>query len=361
MKDKISAGKEGYVVVSTEILKSMNISIEQLRHHLIELKLILGRTFDFVVPKNINDTATLQWLIGLSQRLQKLKQCDGFDRHIRMYTREQLQSNDFVTVIASYLLDKVDNVILEPLIIDKSKKPDILADLRGKQVYLECKHIETLRFDYSRAHEHMFSILRDYIDVPHQISITYKKTLSDTELHRLGEALQQRAKLVTGDGRIIHNPDIEIQVIRREAYGDKRLSATMSMITEDMNDNCRYVGHAYMRDGITLSLSGPKVDYTKILKEKIRKSKSQSPHDQPYMLMIDGNKMLGSLTENIRALSSAFQPKTNTRFSAAALVTHYLRLGSRGLDLRFYVVSNPFAKFPISKEFERLFQSSSTE
>ena len=361
MKDKTSPEKGGTLLVSAEILKSINISVEQLRNHLIELKLIFGTRFDLVIPKRINDISALQWVIGLSQRFQKLRQCDGFDRHIKTYTKKQLQSSYFVMVIASYLLDKVDNVVLEPHIIGRIKKSDILINFRGEQVYLECKHSDDSKFDYSGEHEHMFSILRDYITVPHQISIRYKKSFSDEALHKLGETLRERVNLVTGDGRIINTSDLEVQVITREAHEahwDKKIHVIMSIIETDLFNNCSYPGHVYCREGITLSLSGPQVSYAKVLREKIRRSRSQSPQDQPYILMIDGNSILGDLTENIRALSTAFQPKTNTRFSAAALVTYHPRLDSPDLDLNFNLVSNPFAKFPVDKEFERLFRTS---
>ena len=350
--------KESKLLVSTEILKSIPISIEQLQQYLFELKSILGTRFDSLISKRINDVSTLQWVIGLSQRLQKLRECDGFERHIGTYTKRQLQSSYFVTVIASYLLDKVDNIILEPSITGRVKKPDIPAIFRGEQVYLECKYIDTSQFDYSMEHEHMFSVLREYIDVPHQVSIRYKKPLSDTELHQLGETLRQRLEQVTGDGRIIHNANLEVQVMTRQAYGNKRLSMILTMIEQDTYENCSYPGHAYGRHGLTVSLSGPKVDYTKVLREKIGKSRRQSPQNWPYVSMINGNLMLGDLTENIQALSTAFQPKTNTRFSAAVLVTYHPRLDSLNLDFKFYLVSNPFAKFPVSKEFERLFHKS---
>lgn len=349
--------KEG-VFVSADVLKSTHISIQQLQQHLIELKSILGTKFASIVPRNINGVPAIYQVVRLNQQLQKLKQCDGFDRHISTYTKKQFQSSYFVTVIASYLVDKVDNVVLEPPITGKTTKSDILVDFRGEQVYLECKHTDTLKFDYSLEHEHMLSILRNYINVPHQISIKYKKSLSDTELHRLGKTLQKRASQPTGDGIIVNNQDLEVQVMKREAYADKRLHLVMGMVVEDLYENCRYPGHAYGINGITLSLSGPKVDYTKVLREKFKKSKSQSPHDGPYVLMIDGNMMLGNLTENIRALSTAFQPKTNTRFSTAILITYYSRLDSPELNLNFYSVSNPFARFPVSKEFERLFRNS---
>jgi len=353
--------KESKLFISTEILKSAHVSIEQLQQYLIELRSILGKKFDLFVPKNINDVSTLQLVISLSQRLQKLKECEGFEKHVGTYTKKQLHSSYFVTVIASYLFDRVDSIILEPPITGRLKKPDILASLRDEQVYLECKYIDTSKFDYSREHEHMFSILHDYIDVPHQVSIRYKKPLSDTELHQLGETLRQRLEQVTGDGRIIHNANLEVQVMTRQAYGNKRLSMILTMIEQDTYENCSYPGHAYGRHGLTVSLSGPKVEYTKVLREKIRKSRRQSPQNWPYVLMINGNLMLGDLTENIRALSTAFQPKTNTRFSAAVLVTYHLRLDSLNLDFKFYLVSNPFAKFPVSKEFERLFHTTPKE
>lgn len=358
MRGETSSESGSGIVVSAEVLKSTNISLEQLQQYLIELKRIFGKRFDTIIPKRIDGVPALYWVVSLSQRLQKLEQCEGFDKHIKTYMGRQPQSSYFVTVIASYLLDRVDNIALEPAVTGRTTKSDILVNFRGEQVYLECKQPNTLKFDYSREHEHMFSILRDYINVPHQISIKYRKSLSDAELHRLGETLQQRAGLPTGDGIIINNPDLEVQVIKREAYANKRLCFIMSMVVEDQYENCRYPGHAYTMGGITLTLSGPKVDYSKVLREKLKKSKGQSPQDQPYILMIDGNSMLGDLTENIRALSTAFQPETNTRFSAAVLVEYYPRLDSPELNFDFHVVSNPFAEFPVGREFERLFRTS---
>lgn len=189
MKDSEPLGKGSKLLVSKEIMKSVAISNEQLQHHITELKLILGTKFELVIPSKINDAATLWWIINLSQCLQKLKQCEGFERHVGRYTRRQIHSSYLVTVIASSLLEKADNIILEPPILGKLKRSDILATFRGEQVYLECKHMDVPKFHHSGEHEHMFSVLSDYIDMPHQISITYKRTFLDTELHRLGETL----------------------------------------------------------------------------------------------------------------------------------------------------------------------------
>ena len=90
------------------------------------------------------------------------------------------------------------------------------------------------------------------------------------------------------------------------------------------------------------------------LKKKIESSRDQSDDSQPYILAINANDMLGSLTENLRYLAKSFQPKMNTRFSGILLVNNTLNgNGKEKIDLKY--VSNPYSKYPISKNVEMLF------
>lgn len=359
MNRKQDESKECQLFVSRAILKSIGISLDELKQQIIELSSILGPKFVQLVPSNINDFPTLHWVVSISLRLQKLRYCEGFDKHVARYVSKQVKSNYFVTGIASHLYDKVDNVKLEPITHER-RMADILVNYKGEEVYLECKGIETSKFDFKQQHDHMLSILRKYlVDVPHQISVTYRMPLSDPELHRLGESLRERAKSVQANGRLIDNPEILVNVIRRETPTDKRFRIWMGMIEEALDERCRYPGDSYGIDGITISIAGPKVSYKSVLREKIRRSKRQYQEGKPFVLIIDANTMLGSLAENIRALSSAFQPNTNTRFSAAVLAESNPVLGSPRTDFVFNFVSNPFAEYPVSKKFELLFKSSS--
>jgi len=348
------------IAVSADVLRSTNMTLEQLQQHLIELKRMFGSRFPLIVPQKIDGVPALYWIVNLSQRLQKLKGCDGFDRHARTYSKEQRQSSYFVTLVASILVDKVDEIFLEPSLIGKTTKPDILVHLGGEQVYLECKHTVSLKCDYAEEHERMFLILSKYINVPHQVSIQYRKSLSDSELHQLGAFLKERLSLVTGDGRIISNSDLEVQVSKRDAFGDKRFRLIMTMIAEDIDEKCKYPGHVYVAGGITMAFSGPKLGYQRILRDKMRESKLQSPHNCAFVLVIDNAMILGSMSDNVRALSTAFQPQLNTRFSAAVLVDCRPKLDSPNVNVDFYFISNPFAKFPVSNKFGYLFPSSST-
>ena len=349
-------------MVSTEIMKSLNLSIEQLQSCLAYLGDIFGARLQYVVPDRINDLPTLQWIIRLSESIKKLEGFEGFEKHINTYTKKQVQSSYFVTVIASYLADEgVDRIVFDPPVIATGKRPDILVTFQEEQVYLECKMIDTAQFNYSEEHSRMLSILHNYIDVPHQVDIRYRKSLSDTELRQLGKVLQQRLHQVKGDGKIIDNENLEVQVQLREGYFPTSVNLVLLSIMEDLNDKCHYPQNCYSINGHSISIAGPKVDYSNILRSKIKRSRGQSPNNKPYILMINCNSMLGSLTENIRALSTTFQPKTNTRFSGATIVTYYPRLGSLELDFKFYLVPNPFTKFPASKEFTRLFTLPSKE
>ncbi|GAI87726.1 unnamed protein product, partial [marine sediment metagenome] len=163
---------------------------------------------------------------------------------------------------------------------------------------------------------------------------------------------------VKRDGKVINNDNLEVGVQIRETYLDQRIKIMLFGIMEDLNDHCRYPGHSYGADGHTISISGPRVDFAKVLRAKFNRSRGQYPENNPYILMIDGNLILGSQDANTRALASAFQPQVNTRFSAAVLVNYHSNFDNLNLIYDFKVVPNPFAKFPISKEFERLFSRS---
>ena len=76
-----------------------------------------------------------------------------------------------------------------------------------------------------------------------------------------------------GNGKLIDNEDIQVQVQIRDSYlNNKGINLVLYGISIDIQDNCNYPMHSYGRNGRTISISGPKVDYSRILKAKIRGS-----------------------------------------------------------------------------------------
>ena len=351
--------KERQIQIAPTIMQTLNLTPQEVTNCLDEVSRLFRSRAAYIILDKINDVFTMQWIIRLSQSMNKLKQYEGFEKHLNIYTKSQVKSSYFVTAIACYLVDKgVNNLILEPQVSSTGKNPDILVNLKGEEVYLECKTIDTKQFDYLEEHNTILEILRKYLDVPHQIDIRYKESIPDTELHNLGKELHERLHQVKRDGKIINNDNLEVGVQIREAYLNQRIKVVFFGIMEDLDDNCRYPVHSYGVDGHTISISGPRVDFTKTLRAKFHRSRRQHPGNKPYILMIDGNIILGSQDANTRALASAFQPQVNTRFGAVILVDYHPTFDSLELIYDFKVVPNPFARFPISKEFEKLFSKS---
>lgn len=110
-------------MVSTEIMKSLNLSIEQLQRYLAYLGDVFGARLQHIIPDRISDLPTLQWIIRLSESLKKLEGFEGFESHINTYTRRQVRSSYFVTVVAGYLSDKgVDDIVFDPPVTVTGRK-----------------------------------------------------------------------------------------------------------------------------------------------------------------------------------------------------------------------------------------------
>ncbi len=258
------------ISISEEILKSANLTNDQVRNAVVDLTSIFGKKADLVVPNKINDLPTLCSVVDTARRLNLLRNCEGFDKHVKVYARNQVRPHMFVTTIASFLVDKVEKVVLEPSIKNKGKVSDILLLRQSEQLYLECKSIQPNRFEFGPEHEQMFEVLRHYIKVPHQVSITYKASMKENELHKLGESLSELLPKVTSPGHVISDVNLEVQVIPRDAYGSKNISLRMGMISVDLSTNCRYPGDVFGRDGLTVSICGPLVDYKGVLRKSLR-------------------------------------------------------------------------------------------
>lgn len=345
------------ISIATEILNQSKITITEINEHFTELASIFKGISPKILPDNIKDTSTLYSLIEFSKNLKKLKNCQGFEKHIIKYNNEkEIIHSDFVTLLSGFLVSKVDELIFDPIIRETNKYPDMCIKFNDNETYIECKSIDTKKFNFSDEHNRFFELISKYlVGIPHQISITYKKSLSDNKIEELGKTLQKRAPLVTNEGVIINNENLKVHVIKKEMPPNTGIGVSFFGIEHDIVENCDYPMHIFAVNGLTVSIAGPKVDYASVLLGKVKAGKSQSPINKPYILAIDAREILGSMDENIRVLTTAFQPKQYTRFSGILLVKMSWNLFEKKTDFGFEFVQNPFASTPISEYFSRLF------
>lgn len=337
-----------------DVVRLSGFDIDEIKSYISELTNIFKREYVKLFPTKINDNLTLDNLIRLSQNLKKLKGCDGFDRHIGGF-KDRAVHTHFVTEIAAHLVSKVDKLILEPPIPGKRKRSDLYVEIKDQHLFIECKSLMPTQYDYSKEHRNFFNLIRPYIKVPHQIDIKYKKNMSEKDIKELGITLQKRLPKITDDGTIIHNEGIEVGVIKRNLFGSRDFSTDFLMHIQDINENCFYPANAYGEAGLTVSIAGPVVDFSKSLKKKIKDSRQQSAYNEPYILAIDTSMILGNMKENIKTIQTSFQPDANTRFSGVLLVRPMNMIKNFTLELNF--ITNPFTKYPLQKEAKLLFNS----
>lgn len=124
-------------------------------------------------------------------------------------------------------------------------------------------------------------------------------------------------------------------------------------MSQDSTDNKTYPSTTILKDGFTIALSGPNVEYTKYLLEKIRDAKKQSPLNKPFILAIDGSDILGDYKSLIRTIQREFQPKKYTRFAGILIVKSFVK--TKAITHSFNFIRNPYAKLPVSNKFVSLF------
>lgn len=355
MQNNEQLEKGAVTSIHPELLAGMNQ--EKIQNDIQNLATHLKDIRHLIIPPAINDRGTLIWLLNLGNNLSTLERCEGFAEHLKEYANNKLSAY-FVSVVASSIMHKVDKLVLEPNIEGRRNKSDIRFWIDNEETFIECKCPElNPKFDRLKEHQHMFDVLKAYINHPHQVSITYEEVLSDNELDRLGEALKRLLPSVTSDGTIIHNEKLEVQVIFHRAFLNPSLEGHISGLQESLDTQEIHPMDHFFSNGKRISLAGPAVDYKSILLKQIKKSSRQAPISQSFILAVSINHMFGKLSDNVKAINAAFQPVTNTRFNGVALVKSAPSLTEIYPPPQFKYISNPYAKMPLSKRVESVFSS----
>lgn len=345
------ASKSIKISCNLEALQMRGVTLDGVKHYFDFLSSVLKKRFLELVPTNIINVQSLDRILTLYEVLSGLEEVSGFERHASEYNKSRFLSTLFVSRLALFLKDKVDEIELEPITTKDDGNPDIRISIAGVNVYIECKNIESSQFSDVEEHRKIFDILEPYIEVPHQISFSYKSTPSNEELKALGENIKKLIPKVKTTGNIINNDNYVVNVQPRSAYGDPRITAQADMIIEDNNSGDRVPGHAFMEKGKTFMVNGPDVDYKKILQTKVKSARHQTVGNNVFITAINTDLMLGAMKDNIRCIEALFQPDKNTRFSSVLLTDNHA-LTSNG---KYTHIINPYAETPVTDVITRLF------
>jgi hypothetical protein len=310
-------------------------------------------------PVQISDESTLLYLIHLSRSLERLKDCDGFDKHINEF-RNGVDSTYFVTIIADYLFSQCSNLILEPSSDEVKKKADILATINGHDIYFECKNPkQNILSPIGKEHEEMYASLSKSINKPCDVSITYSESLTPQQLIELGDFLKVKLPLVTGEGKILNYQGVKVEVTNvREQFidiGDIRITR----LWDNYHEKALHPGSAINRNGIAMMFFKTNVNAFKNIESQIKNSKNKVSKDKPLIAVIHAEGIPGKLVDNIDFVNSLFNEKKYTSFNGVLFVRHCYSF-QKLIEHEFHYINNPYSRNQLP-QLSQMFKSTLTD
>jgi len=327
--------------------------LPQLQKSLQALVGFFGPQVHRVVPETIDQVPAADRAIWIAEKLTQIQNCRGFALHLREYLNAVTPSL-FVSCLAAYLIESAEEIELEPSIPAQASKPDLRVQCKDQAVFIECKcPLEDMASRYLDEHQGMFDALRSYVSYHYALEIWYKTSLGGEELEAVGKRMKDRLEHVSSSGTIVDTGNIRIAVQTDVDRFPAGLSLWVSLIAPDEDTNTSLPGHLIAREGLTMSLYGPVVDYTSILAERVRRSRSKVPSGLPFVVAISSNRMLGSVARNVSEITRTFQPRKNTRISGVLLAEFSKAIGEGDVTLLRFI-PNPYAVAPLTKAAQKV-------
>lgn len=396
----IVVGKK-LISINTEILNEFDI--DEIRESFLNLESIFKNNFPKLFPNktkrakiiSIDNTSILNSLIELSKNLSRLKNnqnCHGLEEHIKEYNdKNKLRHNCFVTLLAGFLISKVDSLELEPISRNK-KRSDIKIKSGDIEIYIEHESININKYvsdiKYLKAHEYFATLLIKYLkELPYGIDIIYECSFSLNYIEDLCKRINSFFPSVKSEGTIINDDYFNVHVTRglgeckehasnigylQESGSDDFYtimapnSRLKSIIKQDIGakeiyNKCRYGTvyhiaknyiypmHQFFLGTGYITISGPKlgpdVDFKLVLKKKIEYARAQAPINKPYVLALNMEEELGGIEGNRKILENIFHPDCNTRYNGILLVNN---------NFDFEFIPNPYAKLDLIPFFSTM-------
>jgi len=340
------------IKTSQDILINRNTSIENLKERIQFLGTCLGKKYLNILPVNIAAPQEIDFIIYLSNIFRKLHANEGFKRHMKLYNKKELHAHMFVSATSSYICDFIDKLILEPITPPEEGNPDIELNDKGNRIYIECKTINTDKYYEHDNKMKITQMIFDEINTTNQITLFFKKNFTINELrnHILDKQILHEIAHVKKESNIRVDQDISLNVIPRQTLGDKAIQSKLTIIMEDNTDGIRKPGYVVLKNGRSVGVFGPTVDFSKSLEGRRTKSRKQFVKNHPFILAIDSSTILGNPNDHDQYINKWFAPNKNTRYSGIMLVNIFKDTNNNETTkIKYY--DNPYARNPYKPDF----------
>jgi hypothetical protein len=331
------------------------IGFPELERHLQHLVSLFRERSNKILPLKVLHPPQAHHLILLSQKLEAVEGCQGFDQHLRLY-QQRPEAALFVASLAGLVVSRGGVVTFEPTTTN-GRKADLAVTLGSDEAIVECKApMEGALLKARSEHVRMFDVLAEYVEHHYHLRINYRRSLDLSEIEELGRIIKDRLPHVTEDGVIFASPELEVSVHRGVDRAPKGIHFILSMSGSQPPDNAVLPGHAIVRGGKNLAFNGPVIDSTRLLRDRIRKARKQAPLDRPFVVAISKRLLFGDPHSNLAAVQSEFTPKKYRHITGVLFAEFNWSFGGKE-DVRLEYIPNSFASFPLPRRLHDMLRS----
>ncbi|NNF23439.1 MAG: hypothetical protein HKN63_01335 [Rhodobacteraceae bacterium] len=341
-----------------EFLDSRGLTIDKLKESLSVLAEIFGLKYERLFPTKIS-SEHIDRILHVSELLGPLRQLPGFNRHIKLYDKNNFDDHLFAARTASWLVGQGISVEFEPVTAVDQKDPDLKCERDGgPTVYVECKRMRTDKFFDLDAKQSLADLIYENLPTCDQLSFY---------LHHEGSADKVRqlvpdknfAPMIFAAGLNAEDSDVNVEgefrvnVLRRPAIiGSEEdfLTVTAGGWLQDVYSGVRLPGYFFMRGGRSIGVHGPPPDYSNLLNNKRHKSKQQSIPGSAYVVIMQDEDFLGDPEEHERFFRRVWLTVENSEFSGIG-VLGFAHMPDEPSDPKFRFSLNPDAACPLPEDF----------
>ncbi|MBL4799571.1 MAG: hypothetical protein JKY50_19380 [Oleispira sp.] len=324
-----------------DYLSNAGLSLEDIKERIQYLTDCFGTKFPRMFPLNVNNN-DIERISLIFNCLKRIEACDGFDRHIIQYDKNNIDDHLFSANVAIWFLDKGYSVTLEPLLESlEGGTPDLFIEQDDSATFVvECKNINISRFFEIESKQEIADIIYEKVCTCDQISLYMTEYTPPSEISEIFSNPELIKNIHMNGARYAQadiqvNEKLRVNIIRKPpitAREDDLPVANLGAILEDNSSGLRLPGYAFLKGGRSIGVFGPVPCYKRRWDDKRSKSKKQAISGYPMIVMVNGDNVLGNPDLHSEYFNNVWLTESNPQCSGVGLIYFTTKDGAPKLE-----------------------------
>ena len=340
------------VRTTQEHLGQLGLTEADIEPIISEVASILGIKFTKIFGTQLNGNS-IDVLCRLHPLLKTISECEGLDRLVKLIDKNNFEDHLFTIRVTSWLVTAGFTVEFEPL-SHGSKTPDLLVTLEEDCFAIECKSFDLDNFFDKEIKQDIANQIYSLVSTCDQLDLFIAEEVECEEIISI-LSNEKIIRDIHKAGALNEFSDIQLSADLRLVVTQKppisgnestNVTADLGMIMEDNTTGIRLPGFAFLKGGRSVGIFGPIPSLRKRLNDKRRQSNKQAISSYPYIVMLDGDKLVGNPEEHQSYFDQSWLTEENNVCSAIGIIRFSTIEGIPKIEL----FENCRSQCPLTKE-----------